>query len=440
MAIEENKISEQIFKIMKSYGFSLKLYDKDGKKTVNPETATRFYSNTHHIMVNLDTSVSPARIKVNIGIAVDIKEIANLLKNLKNLARQRLLGYTLGTFGKKIYFKEFAYQSKLTTQTPSPVQVMEGFVKPVGSLRVSKHRFGETTLVVKHSEAVNEEIKGARSRHIQSVFIENRLGERFNFPHPSLAGARAMTVHIENGGNPYDEMGKHIVSICEELKQLRKFNRYGKRNLNEKYGRLLTEVANRINAISNTLKSLCSQRNYTKYVQETRFGDITEVEDGILKESGLDSLDAELASAMPFVGRLLQNIKNQLGYLKTIRELMTVLRNQKNFRVVNTLSADDPEHPDNLTFNDEVSRLSVFANYLSAKSEDNEAKNLLATIAEEIYSYGDDLIEIVSKLLTSLEKTAIVTEQSGNADGLLETHILEINKTINKYSFRNTFK
>jgi hypothetical protein len=55
-------------------------------------------------------------------------------------------------------------------------------------------------------------------------YIENKLGERFNFPYPSVSGAKAMTVHIENGGNPYDEMGKHITGICEEIKQLRKFN------------------------------------------------------------------------------------------------------------------------------------------------------------------------------------------------------------------------
>ena len=44
MAIDVAKISEKIFKIMKAYGLQLSLFTEDGKETLDPTEARRFYS------------------------------------------------------------------------------------------------------------------------------------------------------------------------------------------------------------------------------------------------------------------------------------------------------------------------------------------------------------------------------------------------------------
>ena len=47
---------------------------------------------------------------------------------------------------------------------------------------------------------VNEEQRGARSRNISSIFVENAEGERFKYPYKHLNGARAMARHVSHGG------------------------------------------------------------------------------------------------------------------------------------------------------------------------------------------------------------------------------------------------
>lgn len=436
MAINEAEISIQIFKIMKSYGLNLKLYDVDGKQTVNPEKARRFYSNTKNLMINLDTSTIPGKIKVNIGTAVDLKEIDSMLKNIKLLATNRLLGYTLRTFGKRIYPKDFAYQvNQKSTFSP----VIEGFIKPSGSNKISKHKFGETTMIVNHRNPIDENIKGARSRSIKSIFIENNIGERFIFPYPTIIAAKAMTIHIENGGNPYDNIGKHIINICEELKQLRKFNKYGKKILTEKQQYILKVVSEQICKLVNTLRSLNSQRNYQKYINEYQINDNFEISKDILSESGIDTTDENIQSTLPYISKILTTIKNEIGYLNTLKSFMSNLVSTKKFQVNSELNSEDPDHPDNLSFNNNKDKISAFASYLASNSTDATMKKYLEAIATDVKEYNDDLVDITTKLLTSLEKIAIVIEQSGNTKNILETHILEIIDTVNKYSFERTF-
>ena len=38
-----------------------------------------------------------------------------------------------------------------------------------------------------------------------------------------LNGARALAQHVSNGGNLYDDFGKHIVSLSEELGKREKY-------------------------------------------------------------------------------------------------------------------------------------------------------------------------------------------------------------------------
>jgi len=40
-----------------------------------------------------------------------------------------------------------------------------------------------------------------------------------------------MLRHIKEGGNPYDELGSHIISLSEEFAQLSKFRNYAKKRI-----------------------------------------------------------------------------------------------------------------------------------------------------------------------------------------------------------------
>ena len=70
------------------------------------------------------------------------------------------------------------------------IQVKEGLT---GTSKSSYENLDKTRLIIRHSGPVDENVPGARSRHINSLYIENEDGERFKYPITHLAGARAMT-------------------------------------------------------------------------------------------------------------------------------------------------------------------------------------------------------------------------------------------------------
>ena len=73
------------------------------------------------------------------------------------------------------------------------VEVKEGLT---GTSKSSFENLDKTKLIIRHSGKVDETVPGARSRQIQSLYIENEDGERFKYPLTHLAGARAMTRHV----------------------------------------------------------------------------------------------------------------------------------------------------------------------------------------------------------------------------------------------------
>ena len=82
-----------------------------------------------------------------------------------------------------------------------------------GSAKRSYENLDATKLIIRHTGKVDETVPGARSRQIQSLYIENEDGERFKYPMTHLAGARAMMRHVANGGRPHDEFGEHIIKL-----------------------------------------------------------------------------------------------------------------------------------------------------------------------------------------------------------------------------------
>ena len=72
---------------------------------------------------------------------------------------------------------------------------------------------------------MNEEKQGSRWRHIKNIFIETKLGERFVYPHPHIAGARAMARHLANEGRYNDQTAKAILKMSEDFIKLKKANK-----------------------------------------------------------------------------------------------------------------------------------------------------------------------------------------------------------------------
>lgn len=97
-----------------------------------------------------------------------------------------------------------------------------------GSSRISYESLGSHRLVVKHSRRIDEERPGVRSRHIESIYIENQDGERFKSPSRSLTVSRALATHLAEGGKPYDEIYEGVCRYVDEMKKLGSFLRKSK--------------------------------------------------------------------------------------------------------------------------------------------------------------------------------------------------------------------
>jgi hypothetical protein len=93
-----------------------------------------------------------------------------------------------------------------------------------GSSKSSYQNMETTKLIIRHSKRIQEGSPNSRTRNIEALYIQNEGGERFRYPFPHLAGARAMQRHVANGGNPYDHFGHYVCSLSEQAYNYRRVN------------------------------------------------------------------------------------------------------------------------------------------------------------------------------------------------------------------------
>lgn len=141
--------------------------------------------------------------------------------------------------------------------------IMESFSKMFGSLKTSQQTLENVRILVKHKTPVDENVRGARSRHIAAIFLECN-GERFRFPNTYLPGARAMAQHLAHGGAMTDKVGAYIVESTDNLLKLQSFNRYVTTNklINEDSSGIVDTVKENIETIRTELKKLTGVKTY----------------------------------------------------------------------------------------------------------------------------------------------------------------------------------
>jgi len=303
--LDERKIRNELFKILKGRGLKLQLFTAEGQTTVDPEEASRFFDNDSNTMFNIDTD------EVKIHLSADVDPNREMLKAIKNFATSNMLEFTVRTYGKKLELKDFAYQGAQEKE----MQVKESLSKAYGSQKSSYQTLESAKLVIRHSKTVSEEVRGSRSRHIKELFIETREGERFKLPHTSLAGGRAMARHVAMGGTTTDEIGEHINSITDRMLHLKEFVRYARSNglVNEANQILVGRIAESALEIRDTLKKLTSAKQYSTMIEtiekeafEVDNTKIAEIRDQFTVKKFEESLEAIL----PFIATLEEKKKS----------------------------------------------------------------------------------------------------------------------------------
>lgn len=424
-------LAEEIFNILKGANYKLRLFTSEGIKTTQPEQATRFYSYDKDLMVTIRLEDAKTEVLVQAGQDYDIPGNKKLIDSLKSVAHNNLGEFTVRKFDKKIAPKDFAHQSV--------EKVTEGFSKPFGSIKTSYIQMPFARLTVKHSKGVNEEVRGARSRNIHSLFIENAQGERFKFPYRYMSGAKAMAMHVNEGGTPYDAKGEAILALCEEIADLNKFVRHVKSNnlVNEANGDIVEAVQSKLAGYKNTINSLSTQRGYNNFQVQENSEDTDEKSVDITEKFLYNTFTTEeLTSILGKVGRIVsENTRKEEAHKEVLQRVLDVINSKQDLQI--SFDENDPEHPDNQKTrfasgpSGELAKLNMWLGYLAGKTKNDELWNALHELADgAIHDMNPKFLELVVRIKDYLIKKANTTKESIATSSLDEDIIMELRRKI----------
>jgi hypothetical protein len=269
------------------------------------------------------------------------------LKELRSFAKRRLMAFDTRDIAKDNLDRrdyEFLSQHNQPKQQPNTViqPVGESIMSEsqlYGSKTVSYQKLMDTRLIIKHSTALADDMSpGARSRNINALFVENQDGERFKYPFIHLAGARAMQRHVANGGVPYDDLGKSIIGMSEQIAQLKSFGNYVNRNdlMNNQTNNIVERSQQQLNMMREQLARLSKQSHYEVYKETFQPQAALEVPQEVVEDYTekftVRNFKEDIKSVFPVLYRLMK--ENEIGYDDIVE--MTKQETDEDLDVVTT--------------------------------------------------------------------------------------------------------
>jgi len=429
MKINIEKISNQIFGILKGNSLSVKMYTEDGTHTLDPDEARRFYNKAMNIMVNFDVSSQYSTMNIGIGKSTDLGKIKGMLNQFKILANKNVIDYNVKSFGKDITPKDFIPQVVQAKNQNSAAGISEGFTRPWGTVRTTRQRFENATMYIKHRKSVDEAIQGSRSRNIAKIFIENDKHERFSFPYNSVPAARAMTVHVSEGGNPYDQGGKHILSVTEEIQKLSKFINYSKKTpeLAEGKNELMTETKDRVKTLKKTINSMQSPTVYSKYMESI---DLDAHDDTVTNDELFEGIPvSEVADALPYLTKINERCQANKSRRKLVAEIAKII---VDAGCVNVMEQEDSDL-DGIAYADPDHVIMEWLGYYAEFSESEDLKSKLHQVMEEFKDFPANLQETMTNVLTSMKNSTKIVKQADTADNTVDAACDSIESELAKF-------
>jgi len=311
--MEQEKISEDLFKKIRSRFPDVVIGDADGNVTNMPKAAKFFdfdYKGLGKVSISLDEdgfSVIYSKDFISNEDELTKKDWYDFLKELRVFSKKRMLDFSVRDINKtnltKRDYKFLANRSGDDTMTES---------KLYGTSRVSYQKVGEARIMIKHTENINQESATGRIQKIGKIYIESPEGERFKYPYKHLSGARAMARHVAEGGNAYDDFGKHIVGLSEELAKLRKFKTYMGRSavMAESLAGYMDVVKERISTVKKTIESLQKPAAYKEAFESFESPVLEDVPSDVaenwIDELTIKQFNEELADVFPYIYNLVK--------------------------------------------------------------------------------------------------------------------------------------
>jgi len=309
-------IAEELFNKIRGRFPSVTIGDEEGKVTNEPNAARFFdfdYMEGDKKLGSVNVTLSDNAIQVMYSNDFVANEDSitrdnwyGFLKELRSFSKKRLLQFDTRNINKSnLDLRDYKFLTKDRTGDNTMNES-----KMYGTSKTSYQNIGEARIAIKHTKPVNHESVTGRIQNIGAIYIESSDGERFKFPFKHINGARAMARHVSEGGKPFDDFGKHIESISEELISLKKFKSYMNRSsvMAEGLSSYVRPVNERIEELKKTVQHLQKESFYKNTFENFELQEVTEVPTDVA-ENWIDQLtirqfNEELKDVFPFVYRL----------------------------------------------------------------------------------------------------------------------------------------
>ena len=428
-----NNIATDLFYKIRSRFKGLKLGNETGQITINPEEA-RFFDFDYmegekaigHVSISLAESNS-LKVYFSTGISesMDVGQKKNwygFLKELRVFAKRRLMSFDTRDIAKDNLDRrdyEFLTQQKQPTPQPNTVIQPVGESKMnvnestmYGSKNVSYQKLMDTRLIIKHSQAVMDDTQpGARTRNISALFVENQDGERFKYPFIHLSGARAMQRHVANAGVPYDDIGKSIINMSEQIAQLKSFNNYVVRNdlMNFETNNIVERSQQQLNDLRDNLSRLGKQAHYEAYKEnfapQQQYEIPQEVVEDYTEKFTVRNFKEDIKSVFPVLYRLMK--ESELGYddIVAMTQESTQISNED-------LEVELEDHPDAFSkFENWVMELGEESAVISEDPEEQaQAVQALQELVGQHFPAGVDGSNAIESLKGLIEDSQLYRE------------------------------
>jgi len=253
-----------------------------------------------------------------------------------------------------------------------------------GTSRTSYQEIGEAKIIVRHSQPVNYNAPNGRTQHIERIFIENAVGERYAYPVKHLNGARALAQHVSHGGTPYDDIGKHVVSLSEELAKLRFFKNYVDRSevISEAMGTIHSKVIERIEQLKKEVHTLQSSKNYALFKESFTSRPSRVVPEDILNDwvdrLTVRSFNEELKAVFPYIYSLVDESDipvKEIGADDLLSDGRNTISINGKEVDVNSLEVDGVDSRDYPDFSDAYISYASFADGTDLSDEEMDQLN-----------------------------------------------------------------
>ena len=320
-------IAQDVFDKVRGRFSNLEMGNEEGAVTSNPKEA-RFFDfdftiedkNLGRVSVSINERGS-LKIFYSQGITEGVDSVStgiwyDFLKEMRYFAKRRMLVFdtrdiTKGNLNKNDF--QYLAQNGSKEDNMNESKMYGTPTRSYKTLENKKKKF-KTRMVIRHSESVDESVPGARSRKIDSIFIENHLGERYKMPVNSLKTAGAMLRHVANEGVPYDNVGKRIIEMGTQMAELASFRRHA--SLHDSMNSEANEILERCNAkfmeIRSTLEGLSKPNYYEAWVEnfEPSMEEGFDLDEATLEDYKskftVNKFEENLAQYFPLVHKIMQ--------------------------------------------------------------------------------------------------------------------------------------